>query len=96
MPPNPFALISDIRRAKNPRVPDIFFSASEEEIVEALVALGYSRKAAEAEAQQFMAYKASLTAAKPPDDNESNEQDVPPEYEGFFAAVRRIKARGEK
>jgi hypothetical protein len=95
MPPNPFARISEIRNTKNPRISEIFFNATEDEIIEALVTMGYVRRTAEKEAHQFMEYKESLTSSQDWDEDEEAPPETPPEYEGFGASVQRIKQQQE-
>ena len=95
MPPNPFARISDIRSAKNPRMPEMFFSATEDEIVESLVVQGYSRKTAEKEAREFTEYKEGLTSKQEWEDDETPPE-PPEEYQGFGASVQRIKQQETK
>ena len=92
MPPNPYARVSEIRNLKNPRIPEMFFSATEEQLVEALAEMGYGRRTAEKEARQFIEYRDSLSSAQGTwTDDEEAPAEPAPEYQGFGASVARMK-----
>ena len=97
MPPFPYQRVSELRNQKNPRLPEMFFQMSREEIVAALVAMGYGERAARQEAEQFERYRGSLTSAQTFSDNDDTETTPEPveEYKGFAQVMADMKRKEE-
>lgn len=60
---NPRSSFGDLRGTK-PKVPQLFFTLTEDEIVKLLVSQGFSKKTATQEAAKFMKYKENIVGPK--------------------------------
>jgi len=60
---NPRSSFGDLRGTK-PKVPQLFFTLTEDEIVKLLVSQGFSPKTAAQEAAKFMKYKENIVGPK--------------------------------
>jgi hypothetical protein len=76
-------------------MPEMFFSSTEDEIVESLVAMGYGRRMAERDAHDFMEYKEGLTSSQAWEADETPPE-APEAYQGFGASVQRLKQQETK
>lgn len=104
MPAYPYQRITNIggRPGSGRQMPpDVFFELEPEQIVNALVNQGYSKKEAEKEVEAFLDWKAKsmpqqVFADDAPPAAEQAESGPEP-YRGFFGAVARMKGKsGDK
>lgn len=76
---NPRSPFGDLRGTK-PKVPQLFFTLAEEEIVALLVSQGFSERIAKQEAAEFMRYKEAIVGPKQvfsDDDDQAGKQGQP-------------------
>lgn len=76
-PRSPFGQLS----GQKPKVPQLFFTLTEEEIVQVLVAQGFSEKTAKEEAAKFIKYKERIVGPKQvwSDDDDEGKPKVQPQ-----------------
>ena len=92
---NPRSSFGQLRGSK-PRVPQLFFTLTEAEIVQLLVSQGFSEKTATEEARKFMLYKERVVGPKQIFSDDQPEQAGEPEVvTARFADVIRDRKEGQ-
>lgn len=83
---NPRSSFGELRGTK-PKVPQLFFTLTEDEIVALLISQGQSEKAAKHDAAKFMKYKENIVGPKQvwSDDEEEKSKQQPEEVTRSFA-----------